>query len=461
MTSTMKASMMTILRRGMIAAVCLLSIGSCSTSDILDVSIPDVIDPAVVTTPAGARALYAGALGEFIVGVVGDNGGIEGQILVSGSFTDELFNSETFPTRLEYELRTIDLRNGTLLTVFRNLQRARYLSEQSAASLQKYDPSLPYRIGESFALAGLAYVFAGENYCSGVPFSNPFPTASYGQPLTTSQIFTTAIERFDSAMTYLTTPDTEAVLRQWLAQVGKGRALLDRGDPGDAAAAAAAVASVPDTFQYITTHTNNSDRQRNGIYAFTKQNKRFSVADVEGSNGLNFRTANDPRVVVTRSPANNLGFDNSTPQWDPTGKYPSITANTQIATGIEAKLIIAEERLLNSPGTTDWLDTLNALRARDIKPAMAALADPGTPALRLDLVMRERAFWLYLTGHRLGDMRRLLRQYGRTLQTVFPIGSATQPGASVKGTYGTDVNLPVPFDELNNPNFTGCIDRNP
>ena len=101
MTSTMKASMMTILRRGMIAAVCLLSIGSCSTSDILDVSIPDVIDPAVVTTPAGARALYAGALGEFIVGIVGDNGGIEGQILVSGSFTDELFNSETFPTRLE------------------------------------------------------------------------------------------------------------------------------------------------------------------------------------------------------------------------------------------------------------------------------------------------------------------------------------------------------------------------
>src|SRR2546430_12841954 len=43
------------------------------------------------------------------------------------------FNSETFPTRLEYELRAIDLRNGTLQTVFRNLQRARYLSEQSAA----------------------------------------------------------------------------------------------------------------------------------------------------------------------------------------------------------------------------------------------------------------------------------------------------------------------------------------
>ena len=28
------------------------------------------------------------------------------------------------------------------------------------------------------------------------------------------------------------------------------------------------------------------------------------------------------------------------------------------------------------------------------------------------------------------------------------------------GTYGTDVNLPVVTDEKNNPNFTGCTDRN-
>src|SRR2546430_15469882 len=71
------------------------------------------------------------------------------------------FNSETFPTRLEYELRAIDLRNGTLQTVFRNLQRARYLSEQSAAALEKYDASGPYRIGESFALAGVPDAVGG------------------------------------------------------------------------------------------------------------------------------------------------------------------------------------------------------------------------------------------------------------------------------------------------------------
>ena len=66
--------------------------------------------------------------------------------------------------------------------------------------------------------------------------------------------------------------------------------------------------------------------------------------------------------------------------------------------------------------------------------------------------------WLYLTGHRLGDLRRLIRQYGRTANAVFPTGNLPSPLA---GTYGNDVNLPIPFDERNNPKFNGCLDRNP
>ena len=58
-------------------------------------------------------------------GANGDNGGTEGLILVSGSMSDELGNSETFPTRKEYDQRVIDIRNTTLTTVFRRVQRAR------------------------------------------------------------------------------------------------------------------------------------------------------------------------------------------------------------------------------------------------------------------------------------------------------------------------------------------------
>ena len=55
-------------------------------------------------------------------------------------------------------------------------------------------------------------------------------------------------------------------------------------------------------------------------------------------------------------------------------------------------------------------------------------------------------------------MRRLVRQYGRDSESIFPIGPVvTRFGSS----YGKDVNFPVPFDESNNPSFKGCIDRNP
>jgi hypothetical protein len=54
----------------------------------------------------------------------------------------------------------------------------------------------------------------------------------------------------------------------------------------------------------------------------------------------------------------------------------------------------------------------------------------------------------------LGDLRRLVRQYGRAPGDVFPMGTHYKGGS-----YGSDVNLPVPADEQNNPNFEGCLDR--
>lgn len=41
-------------------------------------------------------------------------------------------------------------------------------------------------------------------------------------------------------------------------------------------------------------------------------------------------------------------------------------------------------------------------------------------------------------------------------------GVQLSTGTHFKGPqYGPDVNLPVPTDERNNPNFVGCTDRNP
>ena len=157
-----------------IAFAGILAVAACSPGEILDVENPDIIDPVDVTSPAGLAALHAGALGDFSLGFIGDNGGTEGQLLVTGSFTDELGNSETFPTRKEYDQRgPIDLKNGTLLEVFRRLQRARRSAERAAEVIKTVSatPATDSRIAEAFSLAGFIYVAMGENYCSGVPIS--------------------------------------------------------------------------------------------------------------------------------------------------------------------------------------------------------------------------------------------------------------------------------------------------
>jgi len=111
---------------------------------------------------------------------------------------------------------------------------------------------------------------------------------------------------------------------------------------------------------------------------------------------------------------------------------------------------------LNKGASASYLTTLNSLRSSN--GITTPLTDPGTATARVRQFFQERAFWLWLTGHRLSDLRRLVRQYGFTAAQVFPTGQ-TIFGAP----YGTDVNLPLPFQERNNPAATSgqCIDRNP
>lgn len=430
---------------GMLVALSLLP-QACSTDRILAVDHPNVIDPSKLNSAAGAAAAYAGAIGDFAYANDGDNGVIEGQILVTGVMSDEYIDSETFPTRIEYDSRGISERNGTLTTVFRNLQRARVSLEIAAGVLSSYAPAPASRISEMLALSAFTKVYSGENYCSGVPFSS-FTT--FGQPLTTQQIFNAAIQRFDSV---LTTDTTTAMLS--LARVGKARALLDLA-LFDSAAAVAAPVSL--SFKYLTTHTAFTNREYNGLHVFNSGASvggtgRFSVADKEGTNGLNFRSAGDPRVVTVLQ---GFGFDGST-QLYALQKYAANNSPAVVADGIEAQLIVAEDQLHNAQYAS-WLATLNNLRANGGVAGLAPLADPGATlpdTARTNLTFRERAFWLFGTGHRIGDLRRLVRQYGRGSETVFPTGNYFKGGP-----YGTDVNIPVPFEERNNPNFQGCLNR--
>ena len=128
--------------------------------------------------------------------------------------------------------------------------------------------------------------------------------------------------------------------------------------------------------------------------------------------------------------------------------------------GIDARLIVAEGRL-RARDFAGMMTILNGLRATppklgEVQPAaMAALPVPATYAEATNVFFREKAFWTFSRGQRLGDLRRLIRQYGRTEDKTFPVGRHYKGG-----NYGDDVNLPVPQAEQNNPNFQGCLDRN-
>jgi hypothetical protein len=286
----------------------------------------------------------------------------------------------------------------------------------------------------------------------------------FGAPLSNEQVFRRAIASLDTAIS-LSAPLTDAfgISINRSARIARARALLG---VNDYAGAATTVAGIPTSFSYdITFSTSAGD---NTLWTQGASSRRYNVGDtlIRTSAGnfvtkpsLPFASANDPRLVVANSPAGTRSQDGSTLSFTTTlwGRSTSLPA----VNGIDARLIEAEAQL-KAGDVTGWLASLNALRAAppklgDIQPAvMTPLTDPGTATARQDLLFREKAFWTFSRGQRLGDMRRLIRQYGRAADAIFPTGT------HYRGVpYGTDVNLPVPQDEQNNPNFVSCADRNP
>ena len=443
------------LARGAVAALTLATIvAGCSTEKILEVKDPDVVTPGSLQSKETLPALMNGAIGAFHNAYLGfgDVNESSGEIGYGGLLADEFASAGTFPTRHELDQREIQTDNGSVLTQFNRMSRSRAMADLAARRYASLDPDAA---GHALALAldGFSSVLFGEDYCSGVPFSTLTDEGDieYGEPLTTQQIFERAVEKFDAALGVAGA--TEDYVN--LASVGKGRALLDLGRYSDAATA---VAEVPDDFVYMIESSSNTANETNGVYIFVQNAKRLSVADKEGTNGLDYRSANDPRV--SWEPAKDpdtgeqiLGQDATTPLMYQL-KYSDRGSPTPLATGVEARLIQAEAALQSGEAT--FLGFLNNARAQfDGVPPLVASDVPADEAGKTDLLFRERGFSLWLTAHRLGDLRRLIRQYGRSPEAVFPTGPWFKGG-----DYGGDVNIPVPKDEENNPNFKGCIDRN-
>jgi len=323
------------------------------------------------------------------------------------------------------------------------LSAARIDALNAIGALKAYAPSPAWQIGELYALVAASEIDFGENLCSGVPLATVINGSPIdGRVLTRNALLAQALSDLDSATAYATGSDSIANL----ALVLKARALADS---GGLAAAASTANGVPVSASYQLMFSSTLANQMNQIWGVIAQSNEITVSDREGENGLPFVSAGDPRLPTM--PISSSFGTLTVPSAD-----DSAAAPFTLTSGIEAQLLVAEAALAGGQVAT-WANVLNALRANAITPAMPPLSGDSTltaaPAERLAVMFRERAFWLFGTGHRHGDLRRLVRQYGLPVESVFPTG----PYQGGPLLYGTGV-VYVPTGEAPNSTYHGCQD---
>ncbi|HYW31576.1 MAG TPA: hypothetical protein VE869_08725 [Gemmatimonas sp.] len=438
--------------------VCLPLLASCSFDTLVRATDPDIIGVESVNSPSSANALRLGTLGRFNANTTGG----ESMFLYGGLFGDEFTTGDTFTQRQETDQRSLTPENGNITTAYRGLHLPRIGAIQTRDALASFAPQAPaWNYAEMFFVEAYMLNLLAEHFCNGQPISYiANGEEQYGEPSSNEQIFTLALAKVDSGLARVGTATgaEDTRVRNALA-VLKGRILLNQ---GNFAAVAAAVAAVPTTYVWNQEHALTV--RSPGVWSLVNNQRRYIVSNNEGPLGLNFGTANDPRVptcVAGEAACTAAGFTTVRPFDDgtltvPNMRYqlvwPTDASNVALISGLQARLFEAEA--LNRTGNfAGALTILNALRAappgygRTIA-ALPALADPGTANARRDLIFREKGFWLFGLGHRYGDMRRMMRQYNMTANEVFPNGTwqlNRAPG------YSTDVVFRTPTAETFNP----------
>ena len=490
-----------------IAAIALLCTPLSACSNLLDVTIQGQITDDQTKSPAGAEALRLGAYQTFafrngaVTGTLITDNTAYGQFLWSGLLTDEFVNRNTTGNAVV----GIDRRDGVGTADYNQLHQVRARAREAIQALETYVPLVRRPRGQMYFLIGYTELQLAEMYCAGVPLSRVVDgVIEYGSPLTTVQMYDSAIVHLDTALTYLTdAADTAAVNLNTAVRIAKARALIGRGGSNDAAAANTAVTGIATNYAYALTFggatiSNNALAQLNVI------NNRIGVGDSinpDGSvaiNSLPFASAGDPRVPVTGSSRlgqpNTAAGNNGAP-WVRQNIWTALTTPFNIVSGLDARLIQAEVLLKQGdiPGMTTILNALRAapppLSTTYTPPAMAPLVVPATQEAAVRLFFREKAFWTFGRGQRQGDLRRLVRQWGPgsaanlaafSAANVFPIGTYYSNNGLADGTYAQttgnpgEVNFTINENRSTNPNMPDvnttltplgalgtCMNRNP
>lgn len=430
----MQPALMTNIRRTGVTAALVLAFTGCA--GVLDVSNPGALQEEQLSNPALEQFIVNGAIGEFQYA--------QGYYaLWSAMLSDEAYTDHTEVGIRELSLHTITDLNTTNEAVFGNISRARASGDDAVTRLKEMlgaNAGKSISVARALAYGGYSYVLLGEGFCEA-------PVA-LGPGLTSVQLQALAVQHFDSAITIAQafasiagqTAANVATATDIInmSRVGAARASLKS---GDLAKARTYAALVPDTYEKIAYYSSNSVRENNIM------NSGIRTTGPWQSMAAPFLSLNDPRVP--QSTKSTTGLQQGIlwiplrPEqyvgWLPVGTPQTIdiTTSVKFAGGLEARYIGIEA---DGP-TAAMLTFVNNRRAVGGKPPVTLAGAELVAEFRM-----QRGIDFYLTGQRLGDLRR----FKAAGVDMFPKGKYPV-NAEV---YGPATCFVVPLSEkTGNPNY--------
>jgi hypothetical protein len=403
-------------------------------NDLLKVSDPGSIQGGQLTDPALETLLVNGVIGEFQVAY-------GSYALWSGVLADEIFTDHTNVFVREFSLHNFNDLNDTNEGVYINLQRTRQSADDASARLKEMlgaGASSSLNMAKVMAYGGYAYTLLAEGFCDA--------PVNLSAPLQPADLFARGIARFDTAVAVATAYRASTTVAANIAaatdiinmaNLGAARAALKMGDLTKAKTYAALV---PVAYEKLALYSANTVRENNALQ------RPARTADPFVGVHPTYLGLNDPRLPALSTAR--LGL-NSNPIFPPqrplmySGWVPTtvqvidITTNIKFATGLEAQYIIVEANGTNQA----MLDFVNARRAVGNQAPVNL-----TGAALLAEFRNQRARDFFLTGQRLGDLRRYLKA-GTDL---FPKGKYPV----FTDFYGDKTCFIVPLSEkADNPNY--------
>lgn len=412
---------------GVMVAAATITAAGCD--DFLDVSNPTVIEASTVDPVEDAPTFSQAALNNLYTA-------LDNLAVYQAWFTGEAWVGDTFPTRNDIAKRTIDFTNGTLDgDVYSPLSLAIASGERTQELLAGVpDASRNINIARATFASGYGIQLMAETFCQVVISSG---LENLGAPLDPQAGSAQAVTRFQKVIDIATANGgAEATDLANAARVGMARALLFQGRFQEAIAVAQ---QVPEDFAFFAPRVDdpaNRGALGNTVYSFTLARPSLVVPHY-------FRDLDDPRVESTLGGG---GFPTETQgnalEFHRQLKYTSYDADMRLASGLEARYIIAEAQLkLGDPSAALALIAERQIAGTEDGDDFAS----GDPVLIELLDQRARDF--YLEAQHMGTW---LRNPQET-PYVLPAG---HPYYAESGEVGTQTCMPIPDDEvLNNPNF--------